>query len=284
METYEFSARFEMGSMLVAPVHARIEQLSPIIAAHRHSRTSYEIHYAERGRGQVTVDGLTYEVTPGTLYITGPEILHAQTSLPGDPIREYCLYLNCQRTGFRRDDPFAGFIDTAFWMGQDGGRIYPLLAQLIEENRHPQPETWEMSETLLRQIIILLTRMYRQDQPGSLPRGQVPALTRAGMMPVIEDAFFYRYRTLTLRELAGLLNLSARQTQRVLQDNFGKTFSQKLTEARMASATQMLVNTALSITQISEQLGFSSIEHFSSAFHRFMGVSPRKYRQEHRIG
>ena len=57
-------------------------------------------------------------------------------------------------------------------------------------------------------------------------------------MPIIEDAFFYRYQTLTLTELAGLLNLSVRQTQRLLVSNFGKTFSQKLTDARMAAACQ----------------------------------------------
>ena len=72
------------------------------------------------------------------------------------------------------------------------------------------------------------------------------------------------------------------QTQRILQQNFGKTFSQKLMEARMAAATQFLANTDLSVTAISERLGFSSIEHFSSAFRREMGLSPRRYRQRGR--
>ena len=98
-------------------------------------------------------------------------------------------------------------------------------------------------------------------------------------MPVIEDAFYYRYATLTLPELARLLNLSVRQTQRLLQANFGKTFSQKLTEARMAAACQHLENSALCITDIAERVGFSSIEHFSTAFRRSMGLSPRQYRR-----
>ena len=107
-----------------------------------------------------------------------------------------------------------------------------------------------------------------------------PLLTRAGFLPIIEDAFFYRYRTLTLPDLSRLLNLSARQTQRLLQQNFGRTFSQKLTEARMAAASQYLLTTELSVTEISERTGFSSIEHFSAAFRRFTGRSPRQYRKE----
>ena len=282
METYEFSGTFELGTLHVAPVHVRIEQLRPIIAAHRHSNTSYEIHYTERGSGSVTIDGVTRNIGADTLYITGPGIVHAQLADASDPITEYCLYLNCQRTGRSSNDPFALFADTPFWMGQDNGRIYPLLRQLAEENRNPRPGAREMSQTLLIQIIILLMRMYRQDTAPMPKAVFTPALTRAGFMPIIEDAFFYRYRTLTLQELARLMNLSTRQIQRLLQENFGKTFSQKLTEARMAAASQFLVNTDLSITEISDRIGFSSIEHFSTAFRRFMGCSPRKYRQEHK--
>ena len=99
-------------------------------------------------------------------------------------------------------------------------------------------------------------------------------------MPVVEDAFFYRYRTLTLEELAGILHLSVRQTQRLLRRSFGKTFSQKLNEARIAAAAQLLQDTGLSVTEIGERTGFSSIEHFSSSFRRFTGVSPTRYRRD----
>ena len=284
METYEFSQAFELGSLQVAPVHVRIEQLRPVIAAHTHANASYEIHYTERGSGSVTIDGLTREVRKDTLYITGPGVVHAQVSDPSDPITEYCLYLDCRRASSLHGDPFALFAETAFWMGRDDGRIHPLLAQLIEENRTPRHDTREMSEALVRQIIILLTRLYRQNTAPHPARVSAPALTRAGLMPIVEDAFFYRYRSLTLQDLSALLNLSARQTQRLLLKNFGKTFSQKLNEARMAAATQFLTRSDLSVTDFSDRLGFCSIEHFSKTFRRLMGASPRQYRRERGAG
>lgn len=107
----------------------------------------------------------------------------------------------------------------------------------------------------------------------------MPAMTYTRLMPIIEDAFFYRYQTLTLEELASILHLSVRQTQRFLRRSFGKTFSQKLNEARIAAAAQLLLNTGLSVTEIGERTGFSSIEHFSSSFKRFTGYSPTQYRK-----
>lgn len=279
METYEFSWSFEMGPLQITPVHVRIEQLRPIIAAHSHSNVSYEIHYTERGRGTVTVDGQTYDVFPGRLYVTGPGVVHAQLSDPADPVVEYCLYLNCRQYLRASADPLALFVNTPFWMGVDGGRFFALVRQLVDENRSPQPDVVAMSEALLRQIVIHLTRLYRSDSASLSGPRSAPALTRDGLMPVIEDAFYYRYATLTLQELARLLNLSVRQTQRLLQASFGKSFSQKLTEARMAAASQMLGSTAMSVTEIAERVGYSSIEHFSSAFRRFVGLSPRQYRR-----
>ena len=50
----------------------------------------------------------------------------------------------------------------------------------------------------------------------------------------------------------------------------------------MAAASQLLAGTDLSVTEIAERSGYSSIEHFSAAFHRRMGCSPRAYRKGQR--
>ena len=281
MENYIFSHNFIMDGLQVSPVHVRVERHPPVLAAHRHSNTSYEIHYAWQGRGSATIDGVTYPVVPGTLYVTGRGIEHAQQCEIDNPIVEYCLYLNCRKTAQGEDGPLALFAETAFWLGQDDGAVFPLLRQLVEEFRHPQLDSVELLEALLRQIIVRLARLYRQgDLP--VPAAQHPPMSRAETLFTLEEAFLFHYRTLTLPDLAGVLNLSMRQTQRVLQANFGMSFSQKLAAARMAAACQFLAGTDISITEISERCGYSSIEHFSTAFHRLMGCAPREYRKGQR--
>lgn len=280
MENYKFNHNFSMGGLHVSPDHVRIEQHPPVIAAHRHSNTSYEIHYTQSGKGSVTVDGVTHSVQPGTLYITACGVEHSQRCDPEDPIIEYCLYLNCRLAS--QNSALSQFVQTPFWMGEDRGRVFPLLEQLIDEFRDPQPDTSHLLEALLRQIIIRLARLYRQGDDAVPAARNASGGTRAGTVFILEEAFLFHYRTLTLPDLASLLNLSMRQTQRLLQANFGMSFSQKLADARMAAASHLLVDTDLSVTEIADRTGFSSIEHFSAAFHRLMGCSPRQYRKTHR--
>ena len=95
---------------------------------------------------------------------------------------------------------------------------------------------------------------------------------------MIEDYFLYEYPRLSLQELAGRLGLGPRQTERLLRRLYGRTFLQKKTEARMNAAAVLLADAGRSVTAVAEQLGYASVEHFSSAFRRYYGLSPRQYR------
>ena len=46
-----------------------------------------------------------------------------------------------------------------------------------------------------------------------------------------------------------------------------------------AAAAELLRNSALSVTQIAEQTGFSSAEHFSTAFRRYYACPPSTFRK-----
>ena len=158
METHEFTRSFEMDGLILSPTHVRIEQLSPIIAAHRHSNSSYEIHYTAHGRGRVLIGETAYGVEPGTVYVTGPNVLHAQFSDALDPVVEYCLYLNCRSA--RRPQgtgALSPFQNTHFWIGS-GQRLSALMLALIEERRRRLADMEEMSEALLREIVVTLNR------------------------------------------------------------------------------------------------------------------------------
>ncbi|MGN0699558.1 MAG: helix-turn-helix domain-containing protein, partial [Oscillospiraceae bacterium] len=83
---------------------------------------------------------------------------------------------------------------------------------------------------------------------------------------IVEEYFLYSYRNGTHSELAGMLNLSIRQTQRFLSQKYGRTFQQLKTESRMSSAQMPLLNSDRTISDIAELFVYYSSEHFCAAF------------------
>ncbi|WP_277408315.1 AraC family ligand binding domain-containing protein [Lacrimispora xylanisolvens] len=64
---------------------------------HSHGNNSYEIHYIPYGHGKVNIDDQIYNITPNTLYMTGPHVEHEQIPLKNDPMAEYCIYFKLQK-------------------------------------------------------------------------------------------------------------------------------------------------------------------------------------------
>lgn len=85
------------------------------------------------------------------------------------------------------------------------------------------------------------------------------------------------YHSITLPKLAQMLGLSIRQTERTMKHDYGTTFTQKRTEARLNAALHLLSTTALPVNQISKQVGYSTLEQFCQAFKKQFNISATAY-------
>ncbi|WP_338749403.1 response regulator [Bacillus sp. FJAT-52991] len=87
----------------------------------------------------------------------------------------------------------------------------------------------------------------------------------------------------TLNQLAQTVHISASHLSRIFKNQLGITFVDALTKIRIKQAKGLLENKELSIQFISDQVGFSSPDYFSSTFRKLEGVSPSQFRlkQEH---
>ncbi|MGR5231566.1 helix-turn-helix domain-containing protein [Vibrio rotiferianus] len=88
---------------------------------------------------------------------------------------------------------------------------------------------------------------------------------------------YVRERNLSIEDAAKLLNYSVRTFQRKLK-NEGTSF-RHIKESLMLSVSCELMEEGHSLTYISNQLGYTSISHFSRAFKRVSGLSPKVYKR-----
>lgn len=85
---------------------------------------------------------------------------------------------------------------------------------------------------------------------------------------------------LSLQHLAGIIHVSPTYLSRKFSEETGKNFQEYVVELRVGRAKELMkLNPFISMGAISEQTGFSSQNHFSSAFKKYTGMSPSVYKE-----
>ena len=273
---YALDVPFDMGGASVQVQNIIFARHTAVIPMHSHGSDCWEIHLIPTGRGTLTAGAQSYAIAPGTLFVTGPHVEHAQSPDAADPMWEYCIYLRIRNAAHCK--ALQAFCCIPFWFTQDDGAVHSLMRQLFDELEHRRTGWRLAAQLLLSQLLLMLSRRCERHTSDPLPIAQSIPINHSTLL--IEECFLYEYATVTLPILAQRLGLSERQTQRLLRDTYSSTFQRMKADAQMSAAVSLLKNMDLSITHIAEQLGFSSPEHFSGTFSRHLGMSPRTWRKQ----
>ncbi|WGH75381.1 AraC family transcriptional regulator [Tenacibaculum tangerinum] len=83
----------------------------------------------------------------------------------------------------------------------------------------------------------------------------------------------------TVANLSDEINLSVKKTQQGFNELFGMSVLEYVTNYRVEKTKELLLETDLTISEISYQLGISSPGYLSKIFKRTVGVSPLEYRK-----
>jgi AraC family transcriptional regulator len=126
-------------------------------------------------------------------------------------------------------------------------------------------------ETLAIEMASMLLRGYStaSARAKDLPRG---GLTHNNARRVIEYVEANLGRAVTVRELAYVAELSTHHFVRMFQKSLGLTPYQYLLERRVERAKELLQDQTANLPQVGLSTGFCSQSHFTSAFHRAVGV------------
>jgi AraC-like DNA-binding protein len=75
------------------------------------------------------------------------------------------------------------------------------------------------------------------------------------------------------------MQISRTYFHRLYFEAFGVTFRQDIIESRLIHASELLKNTDLSVTAISETCGYDSESYFMRQFKQHKGCTPSEYRR-----
>lgn len=287
----DIDIKLSIGQCMLNVLFVRSGYFKGSVPRHSHSLGSYEIHYIPCGQGTLITSDRQYQVQPGTLYVTGPDVAHEQIPHPLDPMAESCIFFELlpreasttANQAVARQDALLSelLLSTPFWIGQDTEQLMGLFALLAEEVAAARLGYHTNVTRLLEIIITRVLRQYPSSQP-TLPPAPLKTLDDKRLL-TIERCFLHQYATITLKLLAEQLGLSIRQTERAVYKQYGLTFTDKKLQARMGAAARLLTSTDLSVTQVAAQVGFATLAQFSRTFKTFYGLSATQYRAGQQI-
>jgi AraC family transcriptional regulator len=138
-----------------------------------------------------------------------------------------------------------------------------------------RPQRLYVESQLMRLAVLLLDRHSTASQaarippPGSLTRNQARRV-----LDYIESNLSHE---LTLRELAGIVDLSLHHFARLFKRTIGVAPYRYVLERRVERAKVMLRTANASLADISLSVGFDSQSHFTSVFGRMVGATPTEF-------
>lgn len=89
----------------------------------------------------------------------------------------------------------------------------------------------------------------------------------------------YYHTNLTLGEVADICNLSQFHFSRIFKQQYGVNFIEYITNLRIYKAKQLLLESGVTIDEISEKVGYKEVSYFSKTFKKITGISPSEYRK-----
>ncbi|OME44217.1 AraC family transcriptional regulator [Paenibacillus odorifer] len=280
--------KLTLGEVVLNVLYVKFGYFHIPMPEHSHSQGSYELHFIPTGQGILNAQGNRYAITPGTLFVTGPDVVHEQIPDLEDPMAEYCIFFeilpgnsispNVKRSFVREPSLPELLVSTPFWIGQEDGKMLELFQMLAEELSLQQIGVHHMATNILEMIVICLLRHYRENHT-TVPSLPLKTLDDSRLL-MIENSFLYHYSSISLQQLANELGLSTRQTERMVHKQYGMSFKDKKLHARMAAASRLLLTTETSIGLIAAQVGFATPEQFSNVFKKYFGMTATKYKKK----
>lgn len=86
------------------------------------------------------------------------------------------------------------------------------------------------------------------------------------------------YQTVSLDVLCSVFHYNKSYLSRLIHKNSGRNFIDIVTDLKLSQAIDLLNNTALSIAEISELIGYNNVDHFSKHFKKKYSIPPSVYR------
>jgi AraC-like DNA-binding protein len=257
-----------------------------------HTHSFHEVCLAYSGEGRFNAGPTQYDVVPGSVFLARPGDVHEIESSHSSPlgIAFWGFTFRPAVVGDRAEEsqrPRARD-SVGWWSGltrPDGpamssrlGAIPSLITALAAEAAAPVAGYSTALGALGATLVLETARAFALDEdlvvePVRRDRG---SLVVEAMQRHLRDNLS---RPITVRDVAAAAHLSERHAERLFTQQTGASIMSTLRRLRLELAAQLLLDPALTVTEVARACGYSDVRPFSTAFRRKYGRTPGDHRR-----
>ena len=253
----------------------------------KHFHNEYEIFYLIEGEREFFFDNRSYTVKAGSLILVNENDIHMTRAISDedDGHNRVILYINKQKMK-ELDALFPNINLLKFFREQYG------VFHLTEEQQNQFLDLYESlkiefqdrdnhSTTVASmKILMYFIEFIRTNKAHKLIDVPSHISTKYKTIYAVSDYISEHYtEPLSLKSLADDFFLSKYYLCRTFKEVTGYGINEYIHIHRIKKAKQLLEESSLSISEISQKLGYESLTHFEKIFKTYMTISPLKYRK-----
>ncbi len=251
-----------------------------------HVHEFYQILWSRRGSGSHRIDFVDYPITDNTLFFIAPGQIHAfdgNEDCSGVIILFNASFLVDEQTSesiFLKYNVFNAY-DSLPYYNVSADEAERLMLLVNEMNReYALTGAFAHKDYMQYLLRLFLIRVQRSGERHNIPKLYVQSVanrTFVRFRQLLEQNF---RRVHTVKEYADLLHVSSRTLTKYVDESAHSSPLRIINDRIVLEAKRQLQHTALSVKQISYELGFEDPSYFVKFFKRITGRMPSDFRGE----
>ena len=274
IEDTEITILSDSGTRIVTAV--KYAQMFPL-----HAHPHYEAFFVYQGTLLVLFQNGEELLQPHDLMIISPKVEHL-TLWTGENSNRYNVKFHIRKNALSLETSLYRELSAAF------ANDYILLRNCPEyEETFRNLHTFTIQQNKLYECYYFhefLVRFLSLESSHKKQAQKKPVHLETNIMRLHTVSYIINggfKNNITLEYVASVLNLSVRQTNRIIQKNYGVPFSKLILEQKMQYAAKLLSDSSLSIAEIAKRSGYSTTKGFYYSFKKKYQMLPSEYRKKY---
>lgn len=234
----------------------------------------YEIAFITSGCGRLVIDNQSFPVKNGSVIIIPPDIAHRFTADDESGMQYYTLRFK----NTPEDGEFQTFFRGLGIAVTSGINCLPYIQSTLQLLFNIHHANGGIADGAFQSIclgLLQLTRILFTNETMTLRIASKYSLS--DILNYIQDN---RERKITLESLSSHFNISPSHLSRIFAQAYHMSPINYLIHCRITYATEYLLKTDLTITEISERVSYDNPTHFTNMFTKRIGCTPSEYREK----